>query len=535
MATYYKILDTRNKTTEKFPLKIAISHKKKTRYIETGYYLTIDQWSPDERRITSEFKNAGRANVRVDRKYTVVGEVVESLRPYWKQLNVDQIKEAAEAKIAEEFQGNVQKEAPKILHVAMSSDKGDSTCIFEYSKKVVRHYYQIDQGGSARVIKDTLSNMKKYIGKDKLAFRSIDEEFLKGYERWYVNQFDKHGKKNSINGFGFKARAIRAIYNLAIKDRAIEDVINEMYPFGKQGYSIKKEKTDNKNIDPSEIGKIYDLRLSPGTKLWHHLNFFKYYFECWGMNFADIAHLRVHQVQNGRLKYRRRKTKWSNNAKKFDIEHSPIAQEIIDYYTRGKKPSDFVFPIIDNIFYLNDELQDKEQEEINKEQFENKFADKRRNHIRRLKTISAKAGLKNNVSIYVGRHSFFSIALQSGVSKSEISEMAGHSDFQVTENYLAGFSGAQLAAGANMVRMAVTKHTEFKGNNNLLEEEVLLNDTTQAVMVQDFLNQQWEHEQTPTNLLIALLQKTSCKDGVKAQQYVNAFISSQQEYGRKAS
>lgn len=48
--------------------------------------------------------------------------------------------------------------------------------------------------------------------------------------------------------------------------------------------------------------------------------------------------------------------RWSNNAKKFDIEHTPEAQKIIDYYIRGKKANDFVFPILDDIFYLNDKI-----------------------------------------------------------------------------------------------------------------------------------------------------------------------------------
>lgn len=537
MATYYKFFDDRSKSAEKFPLKIAVSHKKKTTYIPTGYYLTKKEWDPEKKKITSKFKNSGSANAKVEKKYAIVGEVVESLRPYWKELNADQIKEAAEEKITEEFQEKFKKEAPKILNVALNSEKADATCFYEYAGEICKQYYRNDQGGTASCIEGTIKSLKKFTGQNKLPIRQIDEAFMVSYEKWYVRQINDKGELNTINGFGFKAKDIRLIFNRAAKDKTVEDVTRDIYCFGHSGYSIKKEKTDNKNIDPSEIAKIYDLKLTPGTRLWHHLNYFKYYFECWGMNWADIVFLRVYQVQNGRLKYRRRKTKWSNNAKKFDIGHSPIAQEIIDYYIRGKKPSDFVFPVIDDIFYLNDELKDKEMEAANKKLFQKKLNNRRSSHIRRLKTISRNAGLKENVSIYVGRHSFFSIALRNGVSKSEISELAGHSNFQVTEGYLAGFNGEQLALSANMVRSAVAKHTTATTDNGILDDKITLKGKGIPSSVIDFLTNAWSRfsngTRTPTNLLIEILQKTSCQDGIKAQEYVNAFLSRQEHDGVK--
>lgn len=536
MATYYKFLDDRSKMAGKFPLKIAISHKKKTTYIQTGYYLIKKEWDPGKKKITSKYKNSGSANAKVDKKYAIVGEIVESLRPYWKELNVGQIKEAAEEKINEEFQEKFKKEAPKILNAALNSEKADATCFYEYAGEICKQYYRNDQGGSATCIEGTIKSLTKFTGKDRLPIKQIDEAFLISYEKWYVRQLNDKGELNTINGFGFKAKDIRLIFNRAAKDKKVEDVTRDMYCFGHSGYSIKKEKTDNKNVDPSEIAKIFDLELPSGSRLWHHLNYFKYYFECWGMNWADIAYLRVYQVQNGRLKYRRRKTKWSNNAKKFDIGHSPIAQEIIDYYTRSKKPSDFVFPLIADIFYLNDEQKDKELEAANKKLFQNKFNNRRSSHIRRLKTISKNAGLKENVSIYVGRHSFFSIALRSGVSKSEISELAGHSNYQVTESYLAGFDGEQLALSANMVRTAVAKYTSATTDNGILDDIIILSVTGTQSSVSEFLTKAWSRfpneTKTPTNLLIKFLQKTNCQDGIKAQEYVNAFLL-KQELGSK--
>ena len=528
MATYYKYFDTRRKKSKVFPLKVAISHRSKRAYISTGYKLSAKEWDSVKEKIQPPYKNAGSANAKVNKKYAIVGDVVESLRPYWKQLSVDQLKEAVEVKIKEEFEEKLLKEAPELLNITNKGEMVGATCLYEYARKIIGQYYLNDKGGSAFCLENTVRSLKKYTGKKHLYFKQIDEDFLLSYERWWCKQLNSKGELNTINGFGFRAKDIRLLFNRTIKDKEIKDVTEEMYCFGRSGYSIKKVRTNNRNVDPSEIAKIFDLELAPEANLWHHLNYFKYYFECWGMNWADIAFLRVYQVQNGRLKYGRRKTKWSNNAKRFDIEHSITAQKIVDHYIKGKKPSDFVFPVISDIYYLNDDMDVKEQETKNKRLFQKKFNERRSNHIRRLKSISKKAGLKNNVSIYVGRHSFFSIALKSGVSKSVISEIAGHADYKTTESYLDGFSNEQLTESASMVRDAIS--SQMKNNvsstSQLLDKLLIVSSTGKSCTVMDFLKTKVKNNgiSEPSELLMGIINDTECKNGIKAQEYVDAFI-----------
>ncbi len=527
MATYYKFLDKRSKTAKKFPLKIAISHRKKTRYISTGYYLTENQWDNEKQKIQPPFKNCGSANAKINRKYAIAGEVIESLRPMFKQLHVDQIKQAIEVKIQQEFEGKALAEVPGIVNTALNSDYSDSTCFFEYTRKRLPEYYINDKGGTANVMELAIKQLKGFTGKERLSFKSITEDFLRDYERSYLSRFNSRGKKNTVNGLGFKTRIIRMIYNRAIKDKET-DVTRDMYPFGREGYLIKKEKTDKRSIDPSEIAKLFELEIPKNKSLWHHLNYFKYYFECWGMNYVDAAYLRVYQVEDGRLKYRRRKTRWSNSAKKFDIEHSPTAQKIIDYYTKGKKGTDFVFPILDDIFHLNDSLDDKEQEAKNKELFNKKLNARRTHHNSRLREIAKMVGIEGSLSTYVSRHSFFTIALRNGVSKSEISELAGHANFSTTEHYLAGFKGEQLNASANVVRGAVAKHNG--GIMGIMENTITRNDNGQQQTIINFLNGTWteapEQERETKHLVIALLQQTDLPDVAKALQCVNHFLAS---------
>lgn len=460
MATHYLYLDDRNKAAKRWPLKIIIDHQGKKAPIKTGFKLTHDEWDDKARKVKPPFPNATRTNAQIERKTAIVGDVIVLLEPHLHQLTAIQIRDAAQKKIDEELSGKVEKEAPEILRSAIDSESAQ-TCFYKYAAKVAERFYLNDQGGSARTIEETVDSLKAYTQKDRLPFRQITVDFIKAYEVWYLGRFNRKGEQNTINGFNFRAKEIRRVFNLAIDDKATE-VSAEIYPFGRGGYGIRTERTGNKKKEAADIAKTLSLELTEGTKLDHHLNYFKFYFECWGMNFMDVAYLRVYQVKGGRLKYTRRKTKWADKAKKFDIELSDTAQEIVDLYTQGKKSTDFVFPIIDDVYYLNETLTDKAREAENKKLFEKKLSQRRANHIRRLKTIARRAGIEGDLTSYMARHSFFSIALKSGVEKSVISEMAGHADFKITENYLAGFDDETLAANADKVRDAVRKSLNAK-------------------------------------------------------------------------
>ena len=518
MAKCFKYHDCRSKSSHNFPLKIAISHKRERRYISTGIYLKKEQWDDSKKKIKSNFKNSGRANTKINKMLVITEETLDNLKPQLNQLTAAQLKIIVENAINEELKRKTEKNFPELTLEATKATTQNTHCFFNYARKLADHMYLTERGSSADVIINTVLSLENFTQKKTLTFTELTPAFLRDYERWYLNQFNNAGRKNTINGFGFRAKEIRRIFNMAIRDPEVT-VAKDLYPFGRYGYSIKKEKTANRNINPKEIAKLYSLDLTNDIKLNHHLNYFKYYFECWGMNFIDLAYLRVHQVQNGRLNYRRRKTRWSNNAKKFDIPHSTTAQSIIDYYTQGKASKDFVFPILGDIYHLTKELKDKKLELEHKKLFDKKLRNIRANHNRRLKTIAKKAGLTVNLTTYVSRHSFFSIALERGVSKSEISELAGHANMEITETYLAGFSDKQLSASANLVRSAISDN-----NTNSLDNLVELNKGATNMKVGEFLESIWTKKSDATQLIIALLQKTNCKDATLAQEYAKLFM-----------
>lgn len=63
----------------------------------------------------------------------------------------------------------------------------------------------------------------------------------------------------------------------------------------------------------------------------------------YGMSFIDMAFLTLDKLKGGRVTYRRKKT-----SKIYDFVISEQLKEVLEFYIKRKKQSDFVFSIINS-------------------------------------------------------------------------------------------------------------------------------------------------------------------------------------------
>lgn len=138
-----------------------------------------------------------------------------------------------------------------------------------------------------------------------------------------------------------------------------------------------------------------------------------------GANFKDLAYLKVSDVQDGRVRYSRAKTQH-----KFDIQIPAALVPILKRYADAERSNDMLFPIVKRI---TSEEQVKDIE----------WARKRYNTA--LKELAVLAKVNTNLTSYVSRHSFATIALGKA-SVFEISDMLGHKDIKTTQTYLASLT-----------------------------------------------------------------------------------------------
>ena len=425
MASISLFLDKRNRKSDKFPLKLRISHQTIRKDIPTGYKLADSEWNDHKKKIKSSYENSTNANFRLKEKLAVASKVIMKYEPVLANLSVYDLGELVKKAIDEVGK---EKIPPELV-----DNKPAKTTLKAYGKIVTERYEKAKRFGMVKSFKDAIEMILRFHGSNKLLLSDIDETFLEDLEADYVGS----GKK--INGLGVRLRAIRRIYNLAIKDKNTE-VTMDNYPFGRGGYSIKAEKSKKRAVKLDVVKAIRDLNYKEGSSLWHHRNYFLFMFNMRGMNFIDLAYLAKAAISKGRIKYKRRKTKRGQSVKEFNIKLTKEARNILFYYIKGKAKHELIFPILEDVI-----------DSDNERQIYNVYQNRLCNHNRRLITIGDEVGLKEHLTTYVARHTFATAGLHKGVSKARLGDMLGHTSYYTTEAYFDEFDKEVLDKAAEQI------------------------------------------------------------------------------------
>ncbi len=233
-----------------------------------------------------------------------------------------------------------------------------------------------------------------------------------------VNKFETHllEKGLQVNGISFHMRTLRALYNRAVKD---ELASKDNYPFEK--YKIAREKTVHRALSKDEMKRIKDLKLDDKA-LEIAQDYFMFSFYTRGMSFIDMAYLKVENLHNDRLQYRRATT-----GQLFTIKLTDDARAIVEKYSDLKNKESYIFPIV--------------QHEKNKY---GEYKNAMRLANKKLKIVGEMAECSIPVTTYVARHSWATIAKRGGVSTSIISEGLGHATEHITQVYLDAFENSVI-------------------------------------------------------------------------------------------
>jgi integrase/recombinase XerD len=278
-----------------------------------------------------------------------------------------------------------------------------------YTDSIIEQLEQAKKYGNAKCYADAKSFVIRRMGRD-IQFSELTSNALMKMEALH------YGANKGVNCLGYYMRTIRAIYNRAVKDKI---VTKDYSPFN--NYKIKHEQTAKRAISLDDFIKMKQAVIDPQKTEFHTQKMFLFSFYTRGMNFMDMAHLKLSDIVDDRITYKRAKTH-----KHFTVAIIPQAREILDFYIVGKKATDFVFPI-----FKNPKASDKElREEIENE---------RRNFNKRLDRIAKTAKISTGITSYVIRHSWATISKYAGLSVELISEGMGHANTKTTEIYLASF------------------------------------------------------------------------------------------------
>ena len=233
---------------------------------------------------------------------------------------------------------------------------------------------------------------------------SINVSWLKDFERKLISTH----KKNGVN---IHMRNLRAIINDAMSR---ELLTNYIYPF--RVYKMPKEQTAKRDLSIDDIRTIRDYAAEPEMR--KYLDFFMLSFYLGGINAGDLCLLTHQDYYNGRIVYRRQKTK----GLPISIRVEPEAKELLNKY----KGSTYLLRYCDNGSDYRTWL---------------------RRVDRKLKEFGpytlGKHGKKEReplypfLSTYYARHSFATIASEEcDISLDVVGRILGHAEKTVTDIYI---------------------------------------------------------------------------------------------------
>lgn len=259
--------------------------------------------------------------------------------------------------------------------------------------------------GKIRTSETYMAALRSFSGfmNDKaVLFDQLNADLIAEYEAYLK------GRGNSPNTVSFYMRILKAVYNRAVEDGLTE----QQYPFKSVYTGV--EKTMKRALSLNDIRRIKGVDLSLKPSLDYACDMFLFCFYTRGMSFIDMAYLRKKDLQNGTLSYRRRKT-----GQQLFIKWEKCMQDILDKYPINE--TEYLLPII------------TKQDEDYRKQYANKL-----HHVNYLlKKIGKLLDLPIPLTMYVGRHSWASIAKSHNVPVSVISEGMGHDSENTTQIYLA--------------------------------------------------------------------------------------------------
>ncbi len=391
-------LDTlRPNKNGKCSAKIKITYNRKRKYFSTGLYFEPNEFEQimfGKRKTDKQKESFLKLTYYLDK----ASKIIEGMTIFTFQLFEEQYLENRNIKdsVSYAFEKRIQ---------SLKTEKRLSTAIsYEYALKSLEAF------------------------KPDLTFADINKDFLERYESSMLSQ----GKSKST--IGIYLRSLRAIYNMQNLDKSI-------YPFGegKNKYSIPTSRNIKKALTTDEIVKIYNYSAEVGSIKEMAKDYWIFFYLCNGMNVKDFCFLTWKNIDNKILTYKREKTKRSKKDEKpITVALKMQALEVIKKWGQ---------PSIDNEAYIFPHL--KKGMSTQKEMATYKQLTKTINKY--IKQIASEVGIDKNVTTYYARHSFATVLKRSGANIQMISDLLGHSDIRVTQNYLDSFENEQIQAQTDVL------------------------------------------------------------------------------------
>lgn len=378
----------------KYPIKILLSEKGHRKYILTGIYADLNEFDEHSGLLIISDKKTQRENAQNNNTIlsilTQVNDLIMERRKANKSITPDIILN---------------------MHKNMNNaGKEESYTFNSYFQKAIDA-----RDGSTKKIYENTRNQIEECFPGTLYFDDITKSWLKSFIRKMSRE--KIRRKNvireglSVNTQSIHLRNIRAVYNEAIDDK-VASLGN--YPF--RNFQIKTEEVKHRAITVEDLNKIFSYEGTPSEN-WAR-DVAKLMFFLIGINAADLY--KLSEINKGYADYRRSKT-----SRLYSIKVEPEALELIEQFKGKKQLLCFPEQFTDEKSFLK---------KINGKTLYKK--DGAVKSVKRgLNTIGNAIGITDLTS-YVFRHTWATLAAKLDIPKETIKKALGHGRKTVTDIYI---------------------------------------------------------------------------------------------------
>lgn len=360
---------------------VQVIHARKKKCVYTSYSVTPSQFEGKHRRVLMGGENQADTVHRMNNKCEMISarlhEAVARLEQTGKEYTV----------------GDIFR-----IYATMIGRVG----FYAYMQERIRLLYDTGYTGLARAYESTLSSMKKHFGKKDFSFETLTHNKVAGYRDALL------ASGVCMNTVGFYLRNMKAVY----KKGCHELMLQIPSPF--EGIVLRAEKTVKRSLPAERLKDIAALQLEEGTPECLARDVFMFSLYTRGMSFVDIAMLEKKDISDGAIRYRRQKT-----GQLLEVGVNRKIQHLLDKY--NGTTGEYVFPLV-----IPSET--KETYSAYKKAYDRiRYA---------LRKVSGLLSMSTPIQMHAARHSWATLARDSGASLSVISQCLGHSSEKVTQIYL---------------------------------------------------------------------------------------------------
>lgn len=364
-----------------------VTHRRIVRQITTGYKIFPEEWDGSQSKIIPFYNE----------RTGIIRQITQKLARDMKRLD---------AVIVELGNNGNSFTTDDVVRKFQETETGHT--FFGFMNEVIKQLKHLGKVRTSETYTSTLHSFMRFRNSEDVTLDEINSDLMMGYEAFL--------KSNGVtmNTVSFYNRILRAVYNRAVE----KELTIQRYPFKHVYTGI--DKTVKRAIPLKAIKCIKELDLSLKSSLDFARDMFLFSFYTRGMSFIDMAYLKKTDLHSGILSYRRRKT-----GHQMFIRWEKCMQEILDKYPTNE--TGYLLPIIKTSGRERTQYRNMQRLVNNK-----------------LKDISAMVSLQMNLTMYVSRHSWASIAKSQNIPLSVISEGMGHDSENTTQIYLASLDNSMI-------------------------------------------------------------------------------------------